>query len=255
MILVYYAPMSITFENTCFICQTIFVGKNSRVKFCSVVCRAKRAAIRSGKNYHDRQAGVILNRNDRPRNCVNCSVNFTDRGKSPFCSTKCYHQKYLRDRKTIKVVGHCEQCQDQLPDGCKKFCSAVCNNKHYRERHKDRLRNIKRGQVEQQMINRTRARAKKNGLEFNLTIDDISIPDVCPVLGIRIFSNIKDGSMGPCDNSPSIDKIFPNKGYVRGNIRVISYRANLLKSNATVEEMRLVLADLENHVARSLSDC
>lgn len=46
-------------------------------------------------------------------------------------------------------------------------------------------------------------------------------------------------------NSPSLDRIVPERGYVAGNLRVISNRANTLKNNATIDEMRLVLADLE----------
>lgn len=44
--------------------------------------------------------------------------------------------------------------------------------------------------------------------------------------------------------SPSLDRLDSSKGYVKGNVRVISKRANQLKNNATVEEMRMVLADL-----------
>jgi hypothetical protein len=44
---------------------------------------------------------------------------------------------------------------------------------------------------------------------------------------------------------PSLDRIDNNKGHVKGNVRMISYRANVLKSDATVEELTLVLADLK----------
>ena len=47
------------------------------------------------------------------------------------------------------------------------------------------------------------------------------------------------------DNSPNLDRIFPKKGYVPGNVRVISQRANRIKSDATVEEMRAVLRDMQ----------
>jgi hypothetical protein len=50
------------------------------------------------------------------------------------------------------------------------------------------------------------------------------------------------------DNSPSLDRIVPEKGYVAGNIRVISQRANRIKSNATVEELRAVLKDLQKQL-------
>ena len=51
--------------------------------------------------------------------------------------------------------------------------------------------------------------------------------------------------MGEKPIKTSIDRIDNSKGYVKGNIRVISYRANVLKNDATVEELRLILADME----------
>ena len=93
------------------------------------------------------------------------------------------------------------------------------------------------------VINDTK-RAKKKGIEFNLTLDDIpQIPVVCPVLGIPIIPN--DGISAPSDNSPSIDRIDSTKGYIKGNIRIISNRANRIKADATVDELRMVLEDYE----------
>ena len=87
--------------------------------------------------------------------------------------------------------------------------------------------------------------AKKNAtrceVPFALKDEDIVIPEYCPVLGIKI----QRGVGMPCNASPSLDRIVPAKGYVSGNVRVISQRANTLKSNATLTEMRLILDDLE----------
>ena len=90
------------------------------------------------------------------------------------------------------------------------------------------------------LLQKARQRAKKKSLPFSLTEEDIVIPDVCPVLGIPLFSG--NGRM--IDNSPNLDRIIPEKGYVPGNVRVISQRANRIKSNATAEEIRLVWEDL-----------
>ena len=93
-------------------------------------------------------------------------------------------------------------------------------------------------------------RAKLKGFEFSLTLDDIpQIPDTCPVLGIPIIPN--DGISSPTDNSPSIDRIDSKKGYVKGNIRIISNRANRIKSDATVDELRNVLEDYERIQSKS----
>jgi hypothetical protein len=83
------------------------------------------------------------------------------------------------------------------------------------------------------MLDRSKTRAKKKGLEHNITIDDIVIPDMCPLLGIPIFQ----GSGRVCANSPTLDRISSAKGYVKGNVWVVSYRANTIKSDATFEEL------------------
>jgi hypothetical protein len=74
-----------------------------------------------------------------------------------------------------------------------------------------------------------RASARAKGIIFSLTIDDVSMPDFCPVLGIPLEFREK----GKRDNSPSVDRIVPSKGYVPGNVAVISFLANRLKSNCT----------------------
>jgi hypothetical protein len=85
-------------------------------------------------------------------------------------------------------------------------------------------------------------RAKDKGLPFNITRDDIQIPEKCPVLGIRLVRAI-DGKR--TDASPSVDRTKPELGYVKGNVRVISWRANDLKGNASVEELEAVIAYLK----------
>jgi hypothetical protein len=86
-----------------------------------------------------------------------------------------------------------------------------------------------------------RRRAKAEGLTFDLVVNDIVIPEVCPVLGIKLFQGTKEKK----DNAPTIDRFLPVLGYTKRNIRVISWRANVLKKNATVEEMKKVLRYME----------
>lgn len=76
-------------------------------------------------------------------------------------------------------------------------------------------------------------RAKLEGLPFSITIDDIVIPEVCPVLGIPITVGMPANSPG----LPSLDKFIPELGYVPGNITVISVRANSIKKNASIGEI------------------
>jgi hypothetical protein len=84
-------------------------------------------------------------------------------------------------------------------------------------------------------------RAKRKGEVFALSLDDIpQIPETCPVLGIRLCANEKSG---PIDSSPSLDRLNPALGYIPGNVRVISNRANRLRSDATASELALLAED------------
>lgn len=84
-------------------------------------------------------------------------------------------------------------------------------------------------------------RAIKCGLEFDLTPNDLLVPSHCPVLGLLL--QVQTGHARDC--SPSVDRIDPTRGYVRGNVRVISHRANTIKSDSTVAELRAVIAYME----------
>lgn len=93
----------------------------------------------------------------------------------------------------------------------------------------------------QAVVNRLRARARRCGLPFDLVAADVPpIPDVCPVLGISFIFG-RGGNNAPLPNSPSVDRRDPEKGYVKGNICIISQRANTIRGDATVEELERVL--------------
>ena len=83
------------------------------------------------------------------------------------------------------------------------------------------------------MLAQSRATAKRKGLPHTITIDDIVVPQFCPVFGLKL----ERGNGKPHDNSPSIDKIIPELGYIPGNVIVVSWRANNLKKDASVTEL------------------
>jgi hypothetical protein len=87
------------------------------------------------------------------------------------------------------------------------------------------------------MLSRAKARAKLKGLEFNISIEDIFIPEYCPVLNIKLEFYQKQGGG---DSSPALDRIDSNKGYIKGNVQVISSKANRIKTNATLSEIEAV---------------
>lgn len=91
------------------------------------------------------------------------------------------------------------------------------------------------------LFNSTKSTALHRGLEHNIDIDDIVFPEKCPVFGIPLLKSGRE------NNSPSVDRVDSSKGYVKGNVRIISLRANRLKSNATVEELEQLLAYMKNN--------
>lgn len=93
-----------------------------------------------------------------------------------------------------------------------------------------------------------RKRAKQNGLECSITVDDIVIPEFCPALGIKLEARVGAGRSNREDigSSPSLDRIDNSKGYVPGNVAVISLRANMIKTDATAAELKAVAAYIDN---------
>jgi len=90
---------------------------------------------------------------------------------------------------------------------------------------------VKSYRPETRMYNRAKQRARKNGREFTIAVEDIVIPDTCPVLGYEI--NVNSGKPGAYHNSPSLDRIDNSRGCTPDNIQVISQRANAMKAAAT----------------------
>ena len=88
------------------------------------------------------------------------------------------------------------------------------------------------------MLGNAKARATRAGVPFEISAPDIIIPSHCPVLGVELYRTLGRKGGGP--NSPSLDRIKPELGYVPGNIIVISNRANRIKSDAAPHELRAV---------------
>jgi hypothetical protein len=94
--------------------------------------------------------------------------------------------------------------------------------KKYRDSHKDKL-----------WLGAVKQRAAERNIPFDIEESDVVIPEFCPILGIPLFRSGKQAT----DNSPSIDRIIPMLGYTKGNVQVISKKANSMKSTATYDEL------------------
>lgn len=92
-----------------------------------------------------------------------------------------------------------------------------------------------------------KGRAKKLGIEFNVSIDDLEIPTCCPLLGVEINYAVNAGFAVP--NSPSIDRINPKLGYVKGNVWIVSWRANRIKNDSSLEELERLTENLKKKMS------
>lgn len=116
--------------------------------------------------------------------------------------------------------------------------------KYYNFREKTLNRKLYSNNLEFQMWKRAKYRAINKNLEFNIEIEDIKIPKYCPILNIEIKQCF--GAAG--DSSPSLDRINVNKGYIKGNIQVISRMANIMKAHATFELLKTFSKNITTYI-------
>ena len=90
------------------------------------------------------------------------------------------------------------------------------------------------------LVRLARRRALKSGTPFDLRPEDVVVPVYCPALGVRLERN--HGGKAQGKRSPTLDRIDPKKGYVRGNVIVLSAKANQMKSTGSPEELERVAA-------------
>lgn len=89
---------------------------------------------------------------------------------------------------------------------------------------------------------RKKANAIYTGYEWKVTFDEVIWNTHCPILGLELDYFAETAS----ENSPSLDRIDNNKGYIKDNVHVISWRANRIKNNGTAEEHRLIADYLDS---------
>jgi hypothetical protein len=110
--------------------------------------------------------------------------------------------------------------------------------KRYREANPEKCREASRISREKNVVSRllkcSKENAKTTGKEHSITKEDIIIPEYCPYFGIKLTNILGQGRL---DTNPSIDRIDNTKGYTKGNVQIISWKANRFKSNLTEEEL------------------
>lgn len=152
-----------------------------------------------------------------------------------------YRQKAKEWRVKDKLL-HPEKYINHYPKYGKRFYE---NNKEAALEHSSKTRKKSRAaHPEKYLLWGARDRAKSKGLPFNLELEDIFIPELCPVFNKPL--KVNEGGRSHNPYSPSLDRVIPSLGYVKGNVQVISLRANKMKSDASFEELKLFSDWIQN---------
>lgn len=165
--------------------------------------------------------------------------------KRTYCSRECANKASGEKRKLANIDSYkltCNIChlpkasslfsfiiRGDVTSGKKQYCKRCGANKRERRRREKTWQDDAR----QVLLNNSKQRARRANMEHNLEIEDIIIPEFCPVLGIKLAQEKRDSKY----SGPSIDRIDNTKGYTKDNIVIVSCRANLLKKDATIQEL------------------
>jgi hypothetical protein len=149
-----------------------------------------------------------------------------------------------------KICSHCggdpKPINEFAKDGAHAWCRSCANtySATYRAANLDKIRSqqreTKRLHPARHLLSYAKTRAVRLGVPFALCEKDIVIPTHCPVLGLKLEPNPSGNGQWPA--SPTLDRIIPGLGYVASNVEVVSWRANQLKSNGTLDELERVTA-------------
>ncbi len=95
------------------------------------------------------------------------------------------------------------------------------------------------------ILGQAKLRSKKKGIEFNIVVEDLMpFPEFCPILEIKLNYDGTD-AYGFINNSVSIDRIDSSKGYTKDNVMLISWRANRIKADASLLELKKLVNYME----------
>lgn len=92
------------------------------------------------------------------------------------------------------------------------------------------------------VFHNAKKRSKDYGIEFSITKEWLvkNAPSQCPLLGVNLKYNTKKSE----PNTASIDRKDSTKGYTSDNCKIISFKANRIKNNATLSEIQLLAQNL-----------
>lgn len=159
------------------------------------------------------------------KKCSNCNV---EKSLEDF-----YNSKYGKFGKTH----HCKNCMTAYRNKNKEKSKLYMRNLRLNDNEK--VKETRRTSYHRNPINKmfisAKTRSKRYGIPFNITKEDIVIPEKCPLLEIEFIPGTKDNYL----YSYSLDRIDNSKGYIKGNVQVITSKANSMKNCASLEELKV----------------
>lgn len=163
------------------------------------------------------------------------------------CAVEKEESKFPKSKATLKTTGEVKYYVERTCYACrakKEKEQGLLKDPLWRKKKSEYTLKYANENPEIKMYWSAKSRAKKKGFDFNLDKEDIVIPDVCPLLGIKL----KKGDGYLIDESPSLDRINKDKGYVKGNVWVISHKANTIKNNALLSELEMLVENLRKKI-------
>ena len=190
----------------------------------------------------------LIENDNIPKHKV-CRICLVDKDISLFGINKAYKDGYDSMCKTCRNKKAKIQQDKHRENINKKYVERYHADeefkKHRLEMGRKSSRKSRLNNPEKWMLSSAKARAKEKGWDFNLDESDIIIPEYCPILEIKLLP----GGVGKQTfNSPSLDRIDSTKGYVKGNVRVISLRANMMKNDANLKELEKFNKNIINYM-------
>ena len=98
------------------------------------------------------------------------------------------------------------------------------------------------------MVKRASHRAKLKEVNFDITWEDVEYVEICPILEIPLNWGETSNEGGRNIDTPSLDRINPELGYVKGNVKIISTLANMMKNSATNEQIQIFCKNIHNYL-------
>ncbi len=170
------------------------------------------------------------------KTCVKCKI---EKSKAEFYSNKAQPcgldsyckickreiQKIIRDKYRLRIN---KQKRDK-----------VKNDPEYAKRVSEQSKKSYWKNVHTRLVYTCKTRCKQRNIHFDLKVEDITIPEYCPILGAKLDKG---------RYAPSLDRIKPELGYIKGNVRVISKKANTMKNDANFKELLNFANNIKSYI-------